>query len=364
MYVCIYVCMYVYARVRVRSWLWLVLCDVVAVLLINEDAYEWWFLCLSLDSSLRVYDCRAWTLILLFVLLLCLSIAQCHSMSCYIFDCVCMCVYVLIHLFISPLRYVLIRSVNHLCFCFSFYLLQLLLLLTHSLTQHSICNAILFVCVLLMHSLSLSSLSLHRSLCFCAVIFPHHLSSILLLTYSINNPPPISLDKNIYLYISTYPQSNIYHPDSVNRARITAFSDHFKLLFLLIVNLIVYASPLCAPFLSFSFLPSFQVATKTTLLSEYATLYWAIPARCKESHFTIRNVSWLSVLCYVMCCVCVDWFFLSHHSLSLSSLCTPIHTRFHWKISISLSLHNTDCVYRSLVFEFDNIQFCLFFVFQ
>jgi len=145
--------------------------------------------------------------------------------------------------------------------------------LTHSLTQHSICNAILFVCVLLMHSLSLSSLSLHRSLCFCAVIFPHHLSSILLLTYSINNPPPISLDKNIYLYISTYPQSNIYHPDSVNRARITAFSDHFKLLFLLIVNLIVYASPLCAPFLSFSFLPSFQVATKTTLLSEYATLY-------------------------------------------------------------------------------------------
>jgi len=205
-----------------------------------------------------VYDCRAWTLILLFVLLLCLSIAQCHSMSCYIFDCVCMCVCVLIHLFISPLRYVLIHSVNHLCFCFyfSFYLLQLLLLLTHSLTQHSICNAILFVCVLLMHSLSLSSLSLHRSLCFCAVIFPHHLSSILLLTYSINNPPPISLDKNIYLYISTYPQSNIYHPDSVNRARITAFSDHFKLLFLLIVNLIVYASPLCAPFLLFSFLPS------------------------------------------------------------------------------------------------------------
>jgi hypothetical protein len=49
-----------------------------------------------------------------------------------------------------------------------------------------------------------------------------------------------------------YPHSDIYHPDSVNRARITAFSDHFNLLFLLIVNLIVYASPLCAPFLLFS----------------------------------------------------------------------------------------------------------------
>jgi len=266
-----------------------------------------WLPCMDVDFAVCVAS--------LFV-----NCAMSFDVVLYIRLCVYVCV--LIHLFISPLRYVLIRSVNHLCFCFyfSFYLLQLLLLLTHSLTQHSICNAILFVCVLLMHSLSLSSLSLHRSLCFCAVIFPHHLSSILLLTYSINNPPPISLDKNIYLYISTYPQSNIYHPDSVNRARITAFSDHFKLLFLLIVNLIVYASPLCAPFLLFSFLPSFQVATKTTLLSEYATLYWAIPARCKESHFTIRNVSWLSVLCYVMCCVCVDWFFLSHHSLSLFTL--------------------------------------------
>jgi len=203
-----------------------------------------WLPCMDVDFAVCVAS--------LFV-----NCAMSFDVVLYIRLCVYVCV--LIHLFISPLRYVLIHSVNHLCFCFyfSFYLLQLLLLLTHSLTQHSICNAILFVCVLLMHSLSLSSLSLHRSLCFCAVIFPHHLSSILLLTYSINNPPPISLDKNIYLYISTYPQSNIYHPDSVNRARITAFSDHFKLLFLLIVNLIVYASPLCAPFLLFSFLPSF-----------------------------------------------------------------------------------------------------------
>jgi len=227
--------------------------------LINEDAYEWWFLCLSLDSSLRVYDCRAWTLILLFVLLLCLSIAQCHSMSCYIFDCVCVYWFICSFLHSDMCLFTLLITYASASTSAStstyFNLRLLLLLLTHSLTQHSICNAILFVCVLLMHSLSLSSLSLHRSLCFCAVIFPHHLSSILLLTYSINNPPPISLDKNIYLYISTYPQSNIYHPDSVNRARITAFSDHFKLLFLLIVNLIVYASPLCAPFLLFSFLP-------------------------------------------------------------------------------------------------------------
>jgi len=149
-----------------------------------------------------VYDCRAWTLILLFVLLLCLSIAQCHSMSCYIFDCVCVCV--LIHLFISPLRYVLIRSVNHLCFCFyfSFYLLQLLLLLTHSLNTR---YAMLFyscVCCSCIHFLSPLSPSIDLSasaLLYFRIIF-------LLFSYSLTQSITLhrSLSIRIYIYTSLH----------------------------------------------------------------------------------------------------------------------------------------------------------------
>jgi len=124
-----------------------------------------------------------------------------------------------------------------------------------------------------------------------------------------------------------YPHSDIYHPDSVNRARITAFSDHFNLLFLLIVNLIVYASPLCAPFLLFSSPPRSRLQLKQFLcvkMRRCIAWYMLYTARCPESHFTIRSASWLSVLC---CVLCVDrLFFLT---LFLTPLHTPIHTRFH-----------------------------------
>lgn len=120
----------------------------------------------------------------------------------YIRLCVYVCV--LIHLFISPLRYVLIRSVNHLCFCFyfSFYLLLLLLLLTHSLNTR---YAMLFyscVCCSCIHFLSPLSPSIDLSasaLLYFRIIF-------LLFSYSLTQSITLhrSLSIRIYIYTSLH----------------------------------------------------------------------------------------------------------------------------------------------------------------
>ena len=124
----------------------------------------------------------------------------------YIRLCVYVCVCVLIHLFISPLRYVLIHSVNHLCFCFCFYfyLLQLTSTSTstHLLTHSALDMQCYSIRVCVAHAFTFSLLSLPPSISlllrFCISASSFFYSP----TYSLTLHRSPSIRIYLYLYIS------------------------------------------------------------------------------------------------------------------------------------------------------------------